>query len=69
MPNIASVGWVNIKGATVPQTNHNASTIASDTTIPTGHYSLLYGPLTIGSDIEFKIEADAQVKIKAFADV
>ena len=69
MPNIASVGWVNIKGATAPQTSHNASTIEADTTIPNGHYSLLYGPVTVGSGIEFRIGVDAQVKIKPFADV
>ena len=69
MPNIASVGWVNIKGATAPQVSHNASSVEITTTIPEGHYSLLYGPITIASGVDFTIEADAQVKIKAFADV
>ena len=69
MPNIASVGWVNIKGATAPQVSHNASTINVVTTIPDGHYSLLYGPVTVGAGIEFRIGVDAQVKIKPFADV
>jgi len=69
MPNIGTVGWVNIGGATSVQTSHNASTIATTTTIPDGHYCLLYGPVTVGDEVEFRIGVDAQVKIKPFADV
>ena len=69
MPNIGTVGWVNIGGSSAPQASHNASTISATTTIPDGHYSLLYGPVTVGAGVEFRIGVDAQVKIKPFADV
>jgi len=75
MPNIGSVGWVNIAGATHPEISHNASTIETTTTVPDGHYCVLYGDGTssgtihIGADIEFRIGVGAQVKIKPFADV
>ena len=69
MPNIGSIGWVNIEGVTVPQLSHNASTIETAATIPDGHYALLYGPITVADGVDFRIGADAQVKIKPFADV
>jgi len=69
MPNIGSVGWVNIQGATAPTVTHNASTINIKTTIPDGHYSLLYGPISVAEGIEFSIGLGAHVKIKPFADV
>ena len=69
MPNVGSIGWVNLQGATTPLVNHNASTISVKTTIPADHYAILYGPITVGAGIEFTIGADAQVKIKDFDDV
>ncbi len=69
MPNIGEIGWVNIQGATAPLVNHNAATIDVNTTIPDGHYALLYGPISIATGVEFKIGTNAEVKIKAFADV
>jgi len=75
MPNIGSVGWINVAGATHPEASHNASTIDIKTTIPDGHYCLLYGSGTPSGTIhiavgaEFRIGVDAQVKIKPFADV
>ena len=69
MPNIGEIGWVNIQGATAPQVSHNASTIDVNTTIPDGHYALLYGPISVAEGAIFSIGDDAEVKIKAFADV
>jgi len=69
MPNIGSVGWINVAGATHPEVSHNASTIDIKTTIPDGHYCLLYGPITVADGVNFRIGVDAQVKIKPFADV
>ena len=69
MPNIGSIGWVNIRGATQLTVTHNASTIDSDQTIPAEHNSLLIGPVTVDDGIIFTIGSGAQVKIKDFDDV
>ena len=69
MPKIASIGWVNIEGARSPNVIQNATSIVVATTIPEDHNSLLYGPITIGANIEFRIEPGAQVKIKDFDNV
>ena len=69
MPHIGSVGWVNIHGASAPSLSHNASTIDTEATVPEGHYALLYGPISVAEGTTFAIATDAQVKIKAFADV
>jgi len=69
MPNIGSIGWVNIKGAMSPNVIQNATNIVVATTIPEDHNSLLYGPITIGANTEFKIEPGAQVKIKDFDNI
>jgi hypothetical protein len=69
MPNIGSIGWIDVKGATHPELSHNASTIQTAATVPDGHYCLLYGPVSVAEGVDFKIGADAWVKIKPFADV
>ena len=69
MPNIGSIGWVNIEGARSPNVIQNATNIVVATTIPEDHNSLLYGPITIGATAEFKIEPGAQVKIKDFDNI
>ena len=69
MPNIGSIGWAYISGSTVANVGYNASTLDRETIIPSGYYCLFYGPLTVGTDGTLRIETDAQVKIKTFADV
>ena len=68
MPSIGSIGWINVQGASAPSLSHNASTIDTESTVPAGHYALLFGPITVAEGTTFAIADDAQVKIKAFAD-
>ena len=46
----------------------NAQTMIATTTVPANFNSILYGPVTVGTNSIFDIKVDAQVKIKEFAD-
>ena len=70
MPNIGSIGWAYVSGSAVGVGyTYNASTLEEDTDIPSGYYSLIYGPLTIDEGTTLTVKADAHVKIKDFTNV
>ena len=71
MPNI---GWAYIGSAKNIGTDgftgvsYNKTTFTEDTTIPTGAYSVLYGPITVAAGASFTIEQDAIVKVRDIED-